>query len=69
MANAAKILRAMRALRLCRRGAVSVEYGLIAALVAMAVVGSLNIVGDNLSTKFDQIGHAMSDAPLPSPRP
>ncbi|MCB1540627.1 MAG: Flp family type IVb pilin [Hyphomicrobiales bacterium] len=64
MAKAANILRALGALRQCRRGAASMEYGLIAALIAMAAIGSLNILGDNLSAKFDQLNRAMDDAPI-----
>ncbi len=36
-------------------GATAIEYGLIAALIAVAVITSLTAVGDQLSTNFDEI--------------
>jgi pilus assembly protein Flp/PilA len=38
------------------RGASLVEYGLLVALIALAVIASLNVVGTNLNVLFDQIG-------------
>jgi pilus assembly protein Flp/PilA len=37
------------------RGATAIEYGLIAALIAVAAVGVLTTVGHNLSTTFSTI--------------
>jgi pilus assembly protein Flp/PilA len=37
------------------RGATAIEYGLIAALIAVAAVGVMTTVGHNLSTTFNSI--------------
>jgi len=33
-------------------GATAIEYGLIAALIAVVIIGTLTAVGTNLSAKF-----------------
>jgi pilus assembly protein Flp/PilA len=37
------------------RGATAIEYGLIAALIAVAAISALTTVGHNLSTTFNTI--------------
>ena len=36
-------------------GATAIEYGLIAALIAVVVIGAVTAVGSNLSGKFNPI--------------
>lgn len=36
-------------------GATAIEYGMIAALIAVAIIASLQLVGNNLSNKFNAI--------------
>lgn len=36
-------------------GATAIEYGMIAALIAVAIIASLQLVGSSLSTKFSAI--------------
>jgi pilus assembly protein Flp/PilA len=36
-------------------GATAIEYGLIAALISVAIIASLTLVGTNLSAKFSSI--------------
>ncbi len=36
-------------------GATAIEYGMIAALIAVVIIGSLKLVGSNLSSKFSAI--------------
>jgi pilus assembly protein Flp/PilA len=36
-------------------GATAIEYGLIAALISVVIIGVLSTVGTNLRTKFNQI--------------
>jgi pilus assembly protein Flp/PilA len=43
-------------LRKSEKGATAIEYGLIAALIAVAVIGAMTTVGTNLKTTFDTIG-------------
>jgi pilus assembly protein Flp/PilA len=40
-------------------GATAIEYGLIAALIAVACIGALTTVGTNLNTKFTAVGTAL----------
>ena len=37
------------------RGATAIEYGLIAALIAVAAISAFQLVGTNLSTTFHNI--------------
>ena len=36
-------------------GATAIEYGLIAALIAVVVIGAVQVVGTNLSTTFTTV--------------
>ena len=36
-------------------GATAIEYGLIAALIAVVIIGTLTAIGTNLSTKFTAV--------------
>ena len=36
-------------------GATAIEYGLIAALIAVVIIGAVQLVGTNLSTTFSTI--------------
>ena len=36
-------------------GATAIEYGMIAALIAVAIIASLQLVGSSLGTKFSAI--------------
>ena len=37
------------------KGATAIEYGLIAALIAVVIIGAVSVVGTNLSTTFSNI--------------
>ena len=39
-------------------GATAIEYGLIAALIAVVVIGAVTTVGTNLRTSFNKVGNA-----------
>jgi pilus assembly protein Flp/PilA len=41
------------------RGATAIEYGLIAALIAVAAIGAMRGVGTKLSTTFDNVSSAL----------
>ena len=45
----------LKALRSDDKGATAIEYGLIAALIAVAVIGGATLVGVNLDGIFDQV--------------
>jgi pilus assembly protein Flp/PilA len=46
-----------------RNGATAIEYGLIAGLVALAIVTVLTTTGGNLSTVFTNANTAIAAAP------
>ena len=43
-------------------GATAIEYGLIAALVSVAAIGALTAMGGSLSTMFNSVSSALSNA-------
>ncbi len=43
-------------------GATAIEYGLIAALISVVIIGVLTTVGTNLSGVFNKVGTALSNA-------
>ena len=40
------------------RGATAIEYGLIAALIAVVIIGAVTSVGTNLKVTFNKVGNA-----------
>ena len=40
------------------RGATAIEYGLIAALIAVVIIGAVTSVGTNLKATFNKVGNA-----------
>ena len=40
-------------------GATAIEYGLIAALISVVIIGVLQLLGTTLNTKFAQIESAL----------
>jgi pilus assembly protein Flp/PilA len=43
-------------------GATAIEYGLIAALVAVAIIGALSFIGTELTETFTDVGTALDGA-------
>ena len=43
-------------------GVTAIEYGLIAALIAVVIIGAVTIVGTQLNTTFTKIGNALTAA-------
>ncbi|SNS36519.1 pilus assembly protein Flp/PilA [Sphingomonas laterariae] len=37
------------------KGATAIEYGLIAALIAVAAISAMGAIGDNLETTFNNV--------------
>ncbi|WP_394727167.1 Flp family type IVb pilin [Altererythrobacter sp. GH1-8] len=44
------------------QGATAIEYGLIAALIAVAAITAMGSLGDELSTTFSTVATEMGDA-------
>ncbi|MFS0770850.1 Flp family type IVb pilin [Sphingomonas sp. 1P08PE] len=42
-----------------RRGATAIEYGLIAALIAVAAIGAMSRVGTSVGNTFTKVGNNM----------
>jgi pilus assembly protein Flp/PilA len=45
------------------RGASAVEYGLLAALIAVVIIGGVTLVGSNLSATFTKVSTKVSPSP------
>ncbi|MEL4375366.1 Flp family type IVb pilin [Paraburkholderia sp. SIMBA_055] len=43
-------------------GATAIEYGLIAALIAVVIIGATTTLGTNISAKFTEVAEAISGA-------
>ena len=41
-------------------GATAIEYGLIAALIAVVIISALSTIGTNLTTSFNRIGTSLA---------
>ena len=46
------------------RGATAIEYGLLAALIAVAIIGTFTVLGNNLTELFDNGASTTLDAAL-----
>jgi pilus assembly protein Flp/PilA len=41
------------------KGATAIEYGLIAALLSVVIIGAVTLVGTNLTTTFNAVAAAL----------
>jgi pilus assembly protein Flp/PilA len=57
-----QFLKNARKLRRSEDGATAIEYGLIAALIAVAAITAMNGLGDQLKTTFNTTSSSMSSA-------
>ncbi|RMB12493.1 Flp family type IVb pilin [Eilatimonas milleporae] len=60
MANS--VIKLLKRLRRDDRGATAIEYGLIAALVAVGLIGTLQILGNTLDTFFQNVVNELNTA-------
>ena len=44
-------------------GATAIEYGLIAALIAVVIIGAVTVVGSKLNDTFTTVGDKLTPAP------
>ena len=54
------VTRAVALRFLGQRGATGVEYGLIIALIAMAIFGTVYLLGPNLDAVFDEAANSLA---------
>lgn len=50
---------ALRKLARDEQGATAIEYGLIAALIAVVCIGGFQLIGNNLSTTLTTLGNTL----------
>jgi pilus assembly protein Flp/PilA len=62
---AARAVRAFAGVAGDRSGATAVEYGIIAAGIAVTIIGALSLVGGEVSTLFDTISTSIDNAISP----
>lgn len=48
------------------KGATAIEYGLIAALIAVAAIAAMTSLGQNLNNTFTEVSTAMGGAQAPA---
>ena len=48
-------------------GATAIEYGLIAALIAVAAIVGMQALGDQLNTTFTGVSNTLEDNQAPAP--
>lgn len=53
------MLTILRKLRKSKRGATAIEYGLIAALIAVAAIAAMTALGQSLSTLFGGVASTL----------
>lgn len=51
----------LRKLRFCERGATAIEYGLIAALIAVACIGGLKSLGGGSNGMWTKLSNIVAD--------
>ena len=56
------MLKIIRKLIKSKKGATAIEYGLIAALIAVAAIAAMTALGESLQTIFTSISSTLSDA-------
>lgn len=59
------MLKMIRKLCKSKRGATAIEYGLIAALIAVAAIVAFQALGDSLTALFDDVASEV-DAAMPN---
>jgi pilus assembly protein Flp/PilA len=43
-------------------GATALEYGLLAALIAVVIIAAVTTLGENVKTTFEEVGNAVKSA-------
>jgi len=45
-----------------REGATAIEYGLIAALIAVVIIGAVSLVGTDIENTFNSVGNNLDSS-------
>jgi pilus assembly protein Flp/PilA len=62
-----KFFKLARRLRKDEDGATAIEYGLLAALIAVAIITTLGLLGTQLDTTFSNVEQELVSANTPTP--
>lgn len=62
MLSGAEVTRRLSRLKADESGATAIEYGLIAGLIAVAIIASLLAVNDNVTAMYNMISDALNPA-------
>ena len=57
-----KVSETIRKFKASLSGATAIEYGLIAALIAVVIIGAITLVGGNLSAMFNTVAGKVAPA-------
>lgn len=60
-----KLRTLMTRIRRDEEGATAIEYGLLAALVAVAIIAAVTIIGTQLDLTFTAVGNSLTTANAP----
>lgn len=55
-------MRMLKRLWACKNGATALEYGLIAGLISVAVIASVNSLGNDVGTSYDVLSSDVTNA-------
>jgi pilus assembly protein Flp/PilA len=55
-----KLMNLASTLRSNKDGATAIEYGLIAALIAVAIIGAITLLGTDLGNTFNNVGNSLA---------
>jgi len=56
-----KILRFVAELRNDQKGATAIEYGLIAALIAVVIIAGVTLIGTDVGNTFNSVANSLSN--------
>ena len=56
----AKFTKLMKRFNRDESGATAIEYGLIAALIAVVIIAALSLLGTTLETKFNEVSDSLN---------
>ena len=59
MMKISSVLQSVKALVKNERGATAIEYALIAALIAVAIIGAVTLVGGDVTSTFNSISSSL----------
>jgi pilus assembly protein Flp/PilA len=57
-----RLRKRLRRFGLSEAGATAIEYGLIAALIAVVIIAALRLTGNSLKTVFNNVGGVLNSA-------